>query len=93
VQSIVSSKGQITLPVTIRARLGLVTGTPVDFEVRDAEVILRKGVRGTHPVDRIFGRLHLGKPVDALLGEMRGARPSRSSTVARRRPSPRHRSS
>jgi antitoxin PrlF len=92
-RSTVSSKGQITLPVAIRARLGLVTGTPVDFEVRDGEVILRKGVRGAHPVDRIFGRLQLGKPVDALLDEMRGARPSRSSTVARRWPPPRRGSS
>lgn len=66
-KSVVSSKGQITLPAEIRAKLGLVTGTPVQFEVRDGEVVLRKGVRGSHPVDQLFGRLRLPKPVDALL--------------------------
>ncbi len=32
----------------------------------------RKGSSDKHPVDRIFGRLSLEKPVDALLDEMRG---------------------
>jgi|GEM_PF-1158485 len=29
---------------------------------------------GTHPVDQVFGRLHLESPVDTLLDEMRGPR-------------------
>ena len=32
-----------------------------------------------HPVDRVFGRLHLEKPVNTLLDEMRGPRPGTSS--------------
>lgn len=28
-----------------------------------------------HPVDHVFGRLHLERPVDNLLDEMRGPRP------------------
>jgi antitoxin PrlF len=91
-RSTVSSKGQITLPAAIRTRLGLGAGTPVEFEVRDSEVVLRKGVRGEHPVDRIFGRLQLGKAVDALLDEMRGPRPARTGRPSRRPATRRRRS-
>ncbi len=84
-KSTVSSKGQITVPAKIRSKLGLAAGTPVQFEVRDGEVVFRKGVRGAHPVDQVFGRLRLPKPVDALLDEMRGPRPRRSAALARPR--------
>ena len=84
-KSIVSPKGQITLPVEVRTRFGLVPGTPVHFEVREDGVWLRKGTRGAHPVDAIFGTLKLDRPVDALIDEMRGPRPA----VSRRRRRPR----
>jgi hypothetical protein len=38
----------------------------------------------SHPVDRIFDRLDLGKPVDEILDEMRGPRPSPRKKVRRR---------
>jgi AbrB family looped-hinge helix DNA binding protein len=74
-KSTVSSKGQITLPVEIRDQLGLRPGVVVYFEPREGGVFLRKGTASEHPVDRVFGRLRLEKPVDALLDEMRGPRP------------------
>jgi AbrB family looped-hinge helix DNA binding protein len=40
--AIVSSKGQITLPKTVRQSLGLSQGDPVLFEEKDGVVILRK---------------------------------------------------
>lgn len=76
-RSTISSKGQITVPAEVRSKLGLVPGTPVEFELRSSEVVLRKGVKGTHPVDQVFGLLRLQKPVDRLLDEMRGPRPKR----------------
>ena len=42
VQAIVSSKGQITLPQTVRQTLGLHQGDPVLFEEKDGVVVLRK---------------------------------------------------
>jgi antitoxin PrlF len=75
-KSTVSSKGQITLPGAVRAKLGLRAGTPVDFELREGGVLVRKGVRGTHPVDAFFGTLKVDRPVDDLIDEMRGARPT-----------------
>jgi AbrB family looped-hinge helix DNA binding protein len=77
-KSSISSKGQITVPIEIREKLGLLPGTPVRFELRDGEAVLYKGTRGTHPVDRLYGRLKLKRPVDQLLDEMRGPRPTRS---------------
>ena len=86
-KSTVSSKGQITLPVRVRQQLGLAAGTAVQFELREGGVLLRKGGHGAHPVDQVFGRLELPKPVDALLDEMRGPRPSRGRSPRRRAPS------
>ena len=74
-KSRISSKGQVTVPVEVRDQLGLRAGTEIEFVVRDGEAILRKGGGATHPVDRIYGRLHLGKSVDALVDALRGPRP------------------
>lgn len=76
-KSTVSSKGQITVPVEIRKELGLEAGTVVELELREGEVILRKGVAGAHPVDQVYGLLELDRPVDELLDEMRGPRPGK----------------
>jgi hypothetical protein len=47
--------------------------------------VLRKGGGATHPVDRVYGRLKLGKPVDAHLDAMRGPRPKPGPARRRRR--------
>ena len=74
-KSTISAKGQITVPVEIRDKLGLAPGTVVRFDLREDGVLLRKGGSGAHPVDQVFGRLRLTKAVDVLLDEMRGPRP------------------
>jgi len=81
-KSTMSTKGQLTVPVELREKLGLVAGTVVQFEVRDGELLLRKGRANDHPVDRLFGRLDLGKPVDEILDQMRGPRPARRKKKA-----------
>jgi AbrB family looped-hinge helix DNA binding protein len=85
VKSRISSKGQITVPVEVRDALGLSPGTPVEFVVREGEVVIRKGLRGADPVDVVYGKLPLRKPVDAILDEMRGPRPARHEAGKRRR--------
>jgi antitoxin PrlF len=74
-KSTISSKGQITVPVEIRVKLGLRTGTPVEFVLRRDGAFIRKGRKGKHPVDDLYGVLRLPKSVDALIDEMRGPRP------------------
>lgn len=78
--SIISSKGQVTVPKDVRDRLGLRAGTVVEFEITDAGVLLRKGHKGIRPVDRVRGILGRSRSTDALLDEMRGAAPSARST-------------
>jgi len=85
----ISSKGQITVPLGVRQRLGLVPGTEVEFVVRDAEVVLRKGGEGADPVDRVYGILDLGRPVDRILEELRGPALGLSRRRAQRRPAKR----
>jgi AbrB family looped-hinge helix DNA binding protein len=86
-KSTMSSKGQLTVPLELREKLGLEAGTVIQFEYRDGAIFMRKGTQAGHPVDRLFGHLHLGKPVDELLDEMRGPRPvvpGRKRTARRR---------
>lgn len=71
-RSTISSKGQVTVPLEVRERLGLRPGTPVEFELREEGVLLRKGISGSHPVDKVWATLPLGRPVDEVLDEMRG---------------------
>ena len=75
-KSIVSSKGQITLPAEVREKLGLLPGTSVHFELREGGVFVRKVAPGLHPVDQLFGRLKLTKSVNTLVDELRGQRPA-----------------
>jgi len=77
-KSTISSKGQVTVPAKVREQLGLLPGTPVEFELREEGVFLRKGISGSHPVDRVWATLQPGRPVDDLLDEMRGPRPRKT---------------
>ncbi len=77
-RSTISTKGQVTVPVEVRDRLGLLPGTPVEFELREGGVLLRKGVSKSHPVDQVFGIIDLDASVDQLLEESRGPRLDRA---------------
>lgn len=76
-KSVISSKGQVTVPREVREKLGLQPGTIVTFEIRDGVALLKKGGAGPHPVDALNGTLALDRSVDELLDEMRGPRPRR----------------
>ncbi len=40
VSAVVSSKGRVTLPAAMRAKLGITPGTHIRFEVRGAELVI-----------------------------------------------------
>ena len=86
-KSTMSSKGQLTVPVELREKLGLEPGTVIQFELRDGHVSMRKGTQADHPVDRLYGTLHLDRSVDEILDEMRGPRPAvpKKKRTARKR--------
>jgi AbrB family looped-hinge helix DNA binding protein len=76
-KSVVSSKGQITVPVEIRSKLGLNPGTVVTFQITKNGALLRKGGVGRHPVEQVYGVLKSKRRTDELLDELRGPRPVR----------------
>ncbi len=55
--TLVTSKGQVTIPKPVRDMLGIEPGTAVEFEVApDGQVVLRKADAGLRPLSR-FTRL------------------------------------
>jgi len=71
--TIVSEKGQITIPKAARDRLGLLPGTRLVIEVEAGRLIGRKSMP-EDPIARWRGKGHLphGRSVDAYLKEVRG---------------------
>jgi antitoxin PrlF len=55
--STISSKGQITVPLEIRRRLGLKEGDRVEFVVEGERTILRPAHPPENPFDRYLGVL------------------------------------
>ena len=64
VEATVSSKGQVTLPAAMRAKLGIAVGSRIQFELRDKDLEVRPEV----PMSAYYGMLkpymHLFKPED-----------------------------
>ena len=71
----VTSKGQVTIPKPVRDRLGIVTGSIVDFELApDGRVVLVK-VGGKPPVSRfeaLRGFAGPGLSTDEIMALTRG---------------------
>jgi AbrB family looped-hinge helix DNA binding protein len=70
----ITSKGQVTIPVEIREKLGLVTNSEVEFELVGREVRIRKvrkakgaGCRGKSLVARLRGKGSVQITTDEIL--------------------------
>ncbi len=70
--SMVSSQGQVTIPVRVRRTLGLNAGTAVEFDLVQGGVVVRKASSKKNPVDEVFGILKATACTDDLLEQMRG---------------------
>ena len=77
----ITTKGQVTIPVEIREKLGLLPNTEVDFEVVGKAVRMRKvrragraGRRGKSIVKRLRGRGSVRMTTDEILALTRGDR-------------------
>ena len=51
--AIVSSKGQVTLPAAMRAKLGILPGSRIQFEVRGNELVIKPEL----PMSTYYGML------------------------------------
>lgn len=73
----ITSKGQVTIPVEVRERLGLLPHTEVRFRVRGDVAVLEKvegtGRRGTALIDRMRGKATVKMTTDQILALTRGA--------------------
>ena len=72
----ITSKGQVTIPIEIRERLGLMPGSEVSFEVDgDAVKIVRKkkgASRGQRLVEHMLGRGTVRMSTDEIMALTRG---------------------
>jgi AbrB family looped-hinge helix DNA binding protein len=53
--SVLSTKGQVTVPKRIRTRLGLRVGDRVEFVVRGNDTVIRPARRAGNPFEKYIG--------------------------------------
>ena len=73
----ITSKGQVTIPIEIREKLGLLPNTEVEFEVRGNAAQIRKAKRATLSrgrmiVEHLRGRATAGLSTDEIMALTRG---------------------
>lgn len=69
--TIVSEKGQVTIPKPLRERLGIRPGQILDFSEEQGRLVATK-VTPQDPVDSLYGILNLGHPTDDAMTSLRG---------------------
>ena len=74
-KSVVSEKGQVTIPKQLRDRLGIRAGEVLDFEEEEGRLVARKAST-VDPVDAVYGVLAPGASTDEILDQLRGPRPA-----------------
>jgi AbrB family looped-hinge helix DNA binding protein len=72
----ITSKGQVTIPIAIRHRAGLLPGAEVEFTVRGRAVILRRQKtptrRGAGLIASLRGTARRGLTTDDIMALTRG---------------------
>ena len=67
----VTRKGQVTIPLAVRRKVGILPDTDVEFAVRGNTVILKKasgnGRRGTRLIQSMRGRATSGLTTDQIM--------------------------
>lgn len=73
-KTIVSEKGQVTIPKPLRVRLGLRKGQVLEVQERKGRLVMTKLVP-KDAIDKYFGILKLGRRTDDIMRELRGEYP------------------
>lgn len=73
----ITNKGQVTIPIEIRRKAGLLPGTEVEFAVDGGNVVVRKAVRksadhGMRLVESMRGRARVGRTTEEIMALTRG---------------------
>ena len=69
-KTVVSEKGQVTIPKALRDRLGLEPGQVLDFRERNGRLVAAK-LQSQDPVTSVYGILRLGRSTDDAMKELR----------------------
>jgi AbrB family looped-hinge helix DNA binding protein len=67
----ISEKGQVTIPKTLRDRLGLLPGQVLDFREEKGKLVATKA-QVEDPVGAVFGILHAKLNTDKTMTTLRG---------------------
>lgn len=70
-KSVVSEKGQVTIPKSLRDRLGIRPGQVLEFREEGGRLVGIKVVE-EDPIDKAYGILKLPGSTDKLIEELRG---------------------
>ena len=70
-QAKVAERGQVTIPKTLRDRLGIKAGTILDFQEESGRLVAVK-ITPRSPVDKVYGSLGRERRTDEILDELRG---------------------
>jgi antitoxin PrlF len=70
-KSVVSERGQVTIPKVLRDRLGIRPGTELEFEAERGRLVARK-MTAEDPVDAVYGILRDAGPTDEVIERLRG---------------------
>ncbi len=70
-KSIVSEKGQVTIPIAVRKRLGLRPGTVIEFEADRGRLVGRKASQ-VDAIDELYGSLTMDESADEFVERIRG---------------------
>jgi AbrB family looped-hinge helix DNA binding protein len=74
-RSTVSERGQITIPKTLRDKLGIAPGQVLDFSIEGSRLVAAKAAH-RDPVDAVYGILEAPGSTDDFLAAIRGDAPS-----------------
>lgn len=71
-KTVVSEKGQVTIPKPLRDRLGIRPGQILDFKDEHGQLVATKATP-QDAVESVYGTLKLGRPTNAIITSLRGA--------------------
>ena len=67
----VAKRGQVTIPQDLRKKLGIRSGTILDFKVNGHTLVATK-TEQEDPVQKVYGCLGKGLNTDQIISELRG---------------------
>jgi antitoxin PrlF len=70
-RSVVSEKGQVTIPKRLRDRLGIRPGQELEFSEERGRLVAKKA-QVEDPIADVYGLLELDRPTDAVVADLRG---------------------